>query len=208
LVNVDQRLFRNSIKVQLQIGPGAALSSVQCELEGCMPRTLSTLVAAAAGLGVAGCASTSLGSRPAAAALPPRELALEVARGGMSEETYRSMILALSQSFQKSAEKWAAAEGRKLPASSTTFIAELLGEEIPYEMVGNITANFYLRHYTEAELKELAAFQRTAVYEKQTRLMLTLINEAGQEIQQMVLAHRSEIEAKVKARLGVAPKTP
>jgi len=58
------------------------------------------------------------------------------------------------------------------------FIAELVGEEIPYETVSNITANFYLRHFTEAELKELAAFQRTAVYQKQIGLMLTLMNEA------------------------------
>src|SRR6266571_3438928 len=163
-----------------------------------MPRTVSILLAAVAGLGVVGCASPRSSSPPAATALPPRELALEVAHGGISEETYRSMIVALSQSFQNSVEKWAAADGRKPPPNSAAFIAQILGEEIPYETMTNITAKFYLRHFTEAELKELAAFQRTAVYQKQIGLMITLMKEAGQEIQQMVLAHRPQIEAKMK----------
>jgi len=105
-------------------------------------------------------------------------------------------------------EKWAAADGRKLPTDTGAFIADLVGSEIPYEEVINITANWYVGHFTAAELNEVAAFHRTAVYRKQIGLMPTLMAEAGQEIQQVMLARRADMEAKIKARFGAVPKTP
>ena len=88
------------------------------------------------------------------------------------------------------------------------MIAEIVGEEIPYDTMIGITANVYLRHYTEAELKEIAAFQQTAAYRKQMAVIATLMSETGQEVQNIILARRPAIEAKVKARLGIPDKAP
>jgi len=74
-------------------------------------------------------------------------------------------------------------------------------------MVGTM-ANMYLRHFTEAELKEIAAFQQTAVYRKQMGVIATLMSEAGTEVQNIIIARRPAIEAKVKARLGIPAKAP
>jgi len=158
-----------------------------------MHRSVFILIAAMAGLGAVGCASSKPNARPAAAAPPAKELVLDVVRGGMSEETYRAMLVAISQSFQKAEEKMAAADGRKPHANTAALIAEIVGEEIPYETMVGIMANMYLRHFTEAELKEIAAFQQTAVYRKQMGVIATLMSEAGTEVQNIIIARRPAI---------------
>ena len=169
-------------------------------------RSLVTL-AVLTGVGAAGCGAAK--ARPISTQdRPPRELALEVIQTGMSKELYQSLIALLSQSMQNGMEKMAAAEGRTLPPDTSRIVAEIVGQEMPYETVTSLMADIYLRHFSPAELEQLAAIRRMPVSQKFAGLMVEMGTEVQQQAVQVLVARRDDIRAKVNARLGAAnPQT-
>jgi hypothetical protein len=87
-------------------------------------------------------------------------------------------------------------------------ITETTGEEIPYSFIIETSADFFRRNYTEVELKELLAIRQSAVYQKEIRLLVPSMKDAGQRVQERLLARRPEIVAKLKARLAGLAKQP
>jgi hypothetical protein len=141
------------------------------------------------------CASTT-SQRPAAVvALPARELALDTARSGMTKETYQSTIQVWTQLAQREMDK-----GRKLSPKAAATLAEMIAEELSYEKMTDLVADFYQRHFTEVELKELAAIQRSPTLQKLANLTPTMMAETGAQFQQIVQSE--SFQARVAARLG------
>jgi hypothetical protein len=139
-------------------------------------RAVGTIVAVAFAL--LGCASTNA-NRAVSTQQSRKELALEVAQSSFSREEWRAFILAISQSLQQAFERIAEKEKRKPPPREIAQImAEIVGEEIPYETMCAFTADLLLRHFTDAEMKELVAINRSAVYRKMSRLT-TVHREGG-----------------------------
>jgi hypothetical protein len=57
------------------------------------------------------------------------------------------------------------------------------------------------RHFTEAELKELAALQRSPTFQKHASLMPTMMAESGRRFEQIIQSE--SFQARMAARLGL-----
>ena len=148
----------------------------------------------------------------ATASSPPspatlQQLALDTVHTGMSQEQYLSIMRAVENAMIDTMEKQAVRENRKLPRAAHEFVAEILRQYFSYEAACASLAEFYSRRFTEAELRQIAAYQRTATYQKQIGLMPEMMQYQAREVQHVFDEHREEIKAKIAARLRAASDT-
>jgi hypothetical protein len=155
------------------------------------------------------CASAPATKPTPVATVSGKELALQVARAGVSEQAYRSMLSSFARVLAESAEKRAAADGKKLPAGFGAMVAQIAAEEVRYDLVVEIGADFLLRNFTDDEMRELLDIRQKAVVQKEVRLIPIYLQEAGQRMQQVLAARQAAIESKMKAMLAAqAQKQP
>jgi hypothetical protein len=168
-----------------------------------MFRIRATIAASAALVQIA-CAST----QSAKSAATKRDLAVQVALNGISEEQYRSIMTMVSQSMTRAMEKVVEHDGKKLPPRFVEIVSEITAEEIPYSTVIDLCADFYERDFTQAELGELLAIRQSAVYRKEVRLVVGHMQEVGQRVRGILEARQSQIVSKLKARFAAQTETP
>ena len=128
-----------------------------------------------------------------------RQLALDVAHTGMSQEQYTSIVQAFENSIVEMVERQA--QNKKVsPASRRAFrafFAEFMGKYSSYEAVCESVAEFYASRFTAAELKEIAAYHRTETYRKLMNLTPEMMQHEARRMQLVIEDHRDEIYAKI-----------
>src|SRR5207237_9229036 len=108
-----------------------------------------------------------------------KELALDVARGGMSREQYALTMRALESALVDMIEKQAAADHTKLPASFRTAVARFVDRYTGYDVLCALLADFYATEFAASELREIVRFQGTAAFQKQVNLMPKLVQSSA-----------------------------
>lgn len=140
-----------------------------------MVRALVAMLLAAAILG----AVTRAGAQES-----PQQLARELAhlmlesqiRRGIEEQVAAGMTQALRATLQERLNR------RLLDTEWQTLIRivrQLVGEALPPSRVEELAAEVYVRHFDEAELRQLLEFQRSPVARKVARLAPTISVDIG-----------------------------
>jgi len=119
----------------------------------------------------------------------------------MPPEQWEVLMRTFSQGLLQVFEKEAAAEGKPLPPNLSRVLAEITGETISYEEVAAFMTAVYSRYYTADEMRAILAYQRTPVFQKQMQLAPRLMEESLKYTQRIFEEHKSEIRAKIAARL-------
>lgn len=153
----------------------------------------SILVVAAC---VSGCASgRSAGGHETGQTL--QELALDAAHTGMTREQFAATMRAFEDAVADAIEKRAMLEHRKLPAAYRTVVSDFTRRYVDYDGVCAEVADFYASEFTAAELREIAAFQRTAVYQKQVSLTPQMLRRGFTLARKALAEHQHEVYAKI-----------
>jgi len=161
-------------------------------------RTLACAIVVVAA--ILGCATGTASNR---SATPPtqHDLAVELVRSEMPQEQWGVLMRTFSQALLQLFEKEAAAEGKPLPPNFRRVLAETTGETISYEEMAAFLAAVYSRYYTADEMRAILAYQHTPVFQKQMQLAPRLMEESLKYTQRIFEEHKSEIRAKIAARL-------
>ena len=134
-----------------------------------------------------------------------RELALELARLTIDDATrhrvddqiigglVRTMAGTLQQRLNR---RLIDVEWQILGDIVTRFVRQTL----PRQRADELTAEVYLRHFDEAELRELLAFQSSAIGRKATRLLPTLAVDTTRAIDAELRASRAAADVLVELR--------
>ena len=130
------------------------------------------------------------------------ELALEMVTT-FPKQTYEATMASFAQAVIASYE---ARGGRKSPAEFKRIVLEVVGEEVSYDAIMAVCADFYERHFSAEELRQLTAMRRSAVVQKEINLAPTMMQEVTAQSIALLAARRSQIEAKLKERLASSDK--
>ncbi len=98
-------------------------------------------------------------------------IAVELSRLVLPEASWKKMMKDVSEQTRQFVEQSAQQSGTTLPAGFGAKFSEEFGKLFTYQEMIDLNAGLLAKHYTEAELKELAAFYRTPLGQKAIRIM-------------------------------------
>jgi uncharacterized protein len=154
----------------------------------------------------------------AAVALPPlaragaevNAVAVEVSRFVLPEENWNRLQQAMDDQVRQMVEHTLQQAGAKAPAELPARLAEETHKLLTYGELVDLQAGLLAKYYTEAEMKELLAFYRTPIGQKQIRVMPEMLQDVNNHMMQLLQQRLPPMMERLRPLLeqAGAPKAP
>ncbi len=113
-------------------------------------------------------------------------VAVELSRLTMPEDNWNKMMRDTSEQTRQYVEASIRQAGGTLPPEFAARFAEEFGRIYTYQEIMDIQAGLLVKHYTDAELRELLAFYRTPLGRKAIRIMPEVMADVNGQVMAML----------------------
>ncbi len=141
----------------------------------------------------------------AARAADPGPLAVELSRLALPEENWKKMQQTGAQQVAQYLQTMIAQSGEAVPPGLPARVTEEYVRAMPtYQEMLDLQAGLLVKHYTEAELRQLLAFYRTPLGRKAIRIMPEVAADASGQLMAMMQQRMPAVLERLKAEFEPA----
>jgi hypothetical protein len=161
-------------------------------------------------LAVAALAAAMAVPRLASAGPEASTVAVEISRFVLPEESWNRLQQAMEQQVRQMVEHALQQAGAKAPPELPARLAEETRKLLTYGEMVDLQAGLLVKYYTEPEMKELLAFYRTALGQKQIRIMPEMLQDVNNHMMELLQQRLPPMMERLRPLLeqAGAPKAP